>query len=491
MSRFATLVAVLSTALGCAEPGPPAQPNLLVVVIDTLRADHVGAYGSHGGATPRIDELAARSLVVEHAWSQSSWTKPAIASLMTSLHERSHGVHQGFSDRLAAPLETLAELLAAAGYRTGAVSENPHVNPAFGFDQGFGFFEGRKDFRGSAVVSAERALQWLADLPEHTPFFLYLHLVDPHGPYTPAANVREMVTEGLTAERPLVEAGRINQLLDGEKAVALAPGDVRFLEALYDGELRTTDAVVGAVLDHLELRNLSDKTIVLVTSDHGEEFMEHGSLKHGYWLYEESVRIPLILHVPGAEPRRSEETWVQLVDVAPTLLELLGIEAPSTFEGRSFAPLLRGSELGEQPLVFETRYRGVARRALRDGRHKLIIDDKTGARELYDLEADPTEQDDLALRHPDVARELESRMQAAHRGSPGQGEQRDEGLDPSIRAALEHLGYVEGRSESGRELRKADRKADRKGSGRGDRKGDGKGDRNSDEMGQRATSNSR
>ncbi len=137
MHRFATLVALLAAAVSCAEPDVRAQRNLLIIVVDTLRADHVGAYGSGRGATPRIDELASRSLVVENAWSQSSWTKPAIASLMTSLHERSHGVHKGFVDRLGAPLETLAERLAAAGYRTGAVSENPHVAPIFGFDQGF------------------------------------------------------------------------------------------------------------------------------------------------------------------------------------------------------------------------------------------------------------------------------------------------------------------------------------------------------------------
>ncbi len=419
-------------------------------MIDTLRADRVGAYGSRRGATPRIDELASRSLVVENAWSQSSWTKPAIASLMTSLHERSHGVHKGFVDRLGAPLETLAERLAAAGYRTGAVSENPHVAPIFGFDQGFEFFEGRKDFRGEAVVSAERALQWLADLPPAAPFFLYLHLLDPHGPYTPPPRIREAFTRGLTAVRPPVERGRIKPLLDGEKAVDLVPGDVRFLEALYDAELRSTDAAVGAVLAHLEQRGLAERTIVLLTSDHGEEFMEHGSLKHGYWLYEETVRIPLILHVPGAEPRRSSDTWVQLVDVAPTVLELLGVSVPKAFEGRSFVPLLEGKELGPQPLLFETRYKQAARRAYRAERYKLIVDDKTGTRELYDLEADPGEREDLAARRPDKVEELTRRMQAARTGAPGQSEKLDVALDPEARAALEHLGYVEGEGQGSR-----------------------------------------
>jgi choline-sulfatase len=448
-SLAVAFAAALAAAIGCGTAGSPTRPNLLVIVVDTLRADHVGAYGSTRKATPRIDALAARSLVVENAWSQSSWTKPSIASLMSSMPESSHGVRRGFVDRLGARVETLAEQLSAAGYRTGAVSENPHVNSAFGFDQGFEHFEGRKDFRGDAATSGERAIAWLESLDGSEPFFLYLHLVDPHGPYTPGAKLREIFTSGLEPASPAVAKGRLAPLLDGEKAVDLVPGDVRFLEALYDAELIMTDAVVGGMLDYLEMKGLEERTVVLLTSDHGEEFLEHGSLKHGYWLYEETLRIPLILHVPGASPHRSRDTWVQLLDVAPTLLDLLGVDAPESFEGRSFASLLAGEELGPQSLFFETHYQGAARRALRSGRYKLVVDEVAGTSELYDLVNDPGEEIDLADARPEIvlalADEIASRAEGAVPEDTLEGE-----LAPEIRQALEELGYLDGETTDAR-----------------------------------------
>jgi arylsulfatase A-like enzyme len=435
----AILVAGWIASLGCAEP---QEPNVLVIVVDTLRVDRVGLYGHDVATTPAIDALGARSLVVENAYSQSSWTKPSVGSLMTSVHERLHGARRSSSDRLAESLDTLPELLAAAGYQTAAVSENPHVHPTFGFGQGFEHFETSQGYVGDPIWAVESAIEWLDSRWTHEPFFLYLQILDPHGPYTPTRENHQRFTAGLAAERPDVATGRIAELLDGEKSVVLTPGDVRYLSALYDAEILETDSAVGRLLGWLEDEGVARKTIVLLTSDHGEEFFEHGSIKHGYWLFEETIRIPMILHVPGREPRRHTGSRVQLIDVAPTILELVGQEVPEHFEGRSIVPLLSGVDLPPRPLLFETHFRGTSKRAVLVENHKLVVDDTTGTRQLYDLTADPGETQDIASVRPEVVQQLEAVLDAGSQATAGAGDPIEGELDPAIRDALERLGYV-------------------------------------------------
>ncbi len=420
--------------------------NVLCIVVDTLRADHLGAYGYTRPTTPTLDALGARSLVVPLI-AQSSWTKPSIASLFTSLLPCQHGATEETTrNRLADSQVTLAELLAQAGYFTAGYSENPHIGSFTGFDQGFGQFQTLSHFDGNEGWLLERARDFLGRAAKRdAPFFLYVHLLDPHGPYEPNDERRnEFVGELETADE-WVRAGRVGQLVTGTELQAeLTPGDVDYLRALYDAELRQTDDAVAEILALLDEHELDARTVVLVTSDHGEEFLEHGTLKHGYQLFEETTRVPLILHVPGAGARRAMDAVVGHMDIAPTLLDLLGLPVPESFRGQSFAGLLRGEPFPERSIVSETSWRGIGLASLRRGRWKLIADRQAGTHWLFDMVADPAERDDRSAAEPALLAELQSELDAAlaSGASAALGDTTGTG-DPETEKALEALGYFD------------------------------------------------
>jgi len=450
--RFHLLQAALAlVAVACAGCGSQSgvasreRPNIVCVVIDTLRADHLGLYGYQRPTSPALDELGRRALVVDRMIAQSSWTKPSVASLFTSLNPSQHrAVEETTQNVLAGSLTTLAEILQQEGYRTAGFSENPHIGPSTRFDQGFdlfqtlGGFDGNKDF----VVQGARAFLEQAT-NQRDPFFLYLHILDPHGPYEPGPERRSEFLGDLESSDARVRQGRVGQLAEGTQLLAqLTPQDLDYLRALYDAELRQTDQVVAELLTRLEQLGLRERTIVLVTSDHGEEFLEHGTLKHGYQLFEETVRVPLILAVPGAPARRVGDAALQHIDLAPTLLELVGLPVPGTFRGQSFAGLLRGESLPERPMVLETAWRGVDIKALRRGRWKLIVDRVAGTRRLFDLETDPAELHDRSASEPGLVDELEAELTRAT--APLSGLQPDDASgagDPQAERALRALGY--------------------------------------------------
>jgi arylsulfatase A-like enzyme len=447
-----TAAALVLLALACARGEQPLAPraNVLVIVIDTLRADRLGAWGAQRPTSPRLDALAAESLLVERAIAQSPWTKPSLASLFTSLHPSQHGaVEETTANHLAPSLVTLAECFAAAGYRTGAVSENPHVSSVTRFDQGFERMQTLNGFRGDRAWVVQSARRWLEERDAQDaerPFFLYVHFLDPHGPYEPGPPWRERFLEGRASEQPLVREGKVGPLAEGTRAlVELAQSDVEYLRALYDAEIRETDAALESLLAELESRALLEDTLVLLTSDHGEEFLEHGTFKHGYQLYEESLRVPLVLRVPGLGARRERDAAVQHIDLAPTLLELVGLPVPPAFQGRSLVPLLRGEPLAQTAIVSETSWRGIDLASAQRGPWKLIVDRASGARTLFDLDADPGELQPLdpdAAQHATVVAELQAALERAARrpadvaleGATGEG-------DATSEEALRALGY--------------------------------------------------
>lgn len=444
--QIAAAAALLVVACGGPEsPDPGARPNVLCVVIDTLRADHLGLYGHARPTTPALDRLAARSLVVESMVAQSSWTKPSVASIFTGLLPSQHrAVQESTSNHLADGLVTLAELLQSSGYLTGGISENPHIGPSTGFDQGFEQFQTLNGFGGNLEWVLARSQAWLARAAaQERPFFLYVHILDPHGPYEPAAGPRSELVLGTPPADERVRDGMVGQLVEGTRMLAeLSPADLDWLRALYDAELRGTDGAIAELLATLGELGLEQDTIVLLTSDHGEEFLDHGTLKHGYQLYRETTRVPLILHVPGAAPRRESEVVVQHVDLAPTLLELVGLPVPGHFHGRSLAGLVRGETYSNVPAVSQTEWRGVDVRAVQLDGWKLIVDARSGERLLFDLARDPLEREDLAAREPArvealaavLERELERAAAAALDETTGAG-------DPEAEKALRALGY--------------------------------------------------
>jgi arylsulfatase A-like enzyme len=420
--------------------------------MDTTRADHLSAYGYERPTSERLEQLAAEGVRFEVAYAPSATTGPSHASLFTSLHPVAHGVlKNGYP--LAAGLATLAEQLTHAGFETGAVVSSYVLNAKFGYDRGFGdydddvsraatpsgtrLWEGQTvegKFYGSADDTTRRALEWLeARERADRPFFLFVHYFDPHDPYLPPQGYQPPFTP------------------DSKTALKI-PRTI----FLYDTLLAFTDREIGRLLDGLARMGLDEDTVVIVTGDHGEGLMQRGHMFHGVHIYEEGVRVPLIARWPGHLPEgRVLDAPVDLLDVAPTLLELVGAKGVGAFSGRSLVPVLRGDAEGEpeRPIfLYRRKYAGgeVAegihargeKHGVRVGRWKLIHGPEEGTLELFDLESDPEERQNLAAREPERAAELGAMLDewllANQRGA-----QEPVTLSEEDRRRLEALGYIE------------------------------------------------
>ena len=395
------LAAVWVAALGTLACGEPPSRHAVLVVVDTLRWDHLGAYGHSRPTSPALDALAAEGVRFERAYSPAPWTKPAVASLLTGLYPSDHGL-EAMNHRLAPDLRTLAEILSDAGFRTGAVVSHVVLAEQYenGFAQGFDdFLEGASgDVESTPRVTDEAVglLREMAATGER--FFLFVHYFDPHFEYLAHPEF------GFASPR----AGR----LDGSQGIralreireTLSDDEVRFLMDRYDEEIRFTDEGIGQLLSTLDELGLRDETTVVVTADHGEEFMERGWLGHTRTLYEELIRVPLIVRRPGEAPAVVPHP-VSTVAVTPSILAWLGVDPGDTrFGAAPLGPAPSGdvvrSEVDWKPVSPVQKLGPVAKRAVIDGRYKLVRD-RSGAVEVYDLEDDPEERrplDDPALR---------------------------------------------------------------------------------------------
>ena len=434
----------------------PATPNVLVLLIDTLRADRLGCYGGLPSRTPNLDAVAAGGLLFEHAVAQASWTLPSVASIFTGLHPRSHGafgvrrragkilpeIGNG-AEFLADALVTWAEVAREAGITTAGFSTNPMVSRATNYAQGFETFvdfpwllEGRNWTPAREVNAA--FLDWLRANRDRR-FLAYLHYMEPHDPYVPPPDGRGAPPSGI---RPSVAAGWIRDIanrVNFDGTGHLSDAEVAWVRTLYDGEIRGWDAALGTLLAGLDALGVRDSTVLVITADHGEEFQEHGRLAHGSQLYEETLHVPLVLAGPGISPGRRAEL-VQGIDLFPTITALLGVAPPPTLPGRS---LLAASEA--RSVISETA-RGIGPGgtsidlvAVRDAEWKLIRTPALERSELYDLAHDPTEHDNRAgaPREEALASVLD-RWQASVPRAAAPTEH-----DPSFRAKLRALGYAE------------------------------------------------
>lgn len=434
-------------------PGRTARPNVVVYLVDTLRADHVGVYGYGAPTTPALDAVARESVVCAHARAQSSWTRPAVATLLTGLSPYTHRTMDKLQ-RLPEEIDTLAERLGAAGYRTGFVTTNVNVSGKFGFRQGSELFSYLTDRRGGRAAKAdstrvnEIAIRWLESLEGDAPFFLFLHTVDPHAPYEPEARF-------LARFAPEPDDARLGQrraLARLERADA--PPDARTMAqllALYDAEVAANDEAFGALVGWLEQKGLWDDTLLLFVSDHGEEFFEHGKTEHGRTLYEEQLRVPMVWKLPGnLGAGRRLETPVDQIDVAPTILEAAGLALPAALPGRSLWPALAaGAALAERPSTALLDRLSYAYESVYDRGFKLIrrLDRDTyrerPLEQLFDLARDPFERADRASELRVRRALLESRLRAERLAlgpalAPGDVE-----LDGDLERSLRALGYLE------------------------------------------------
>jgi arylsulfatase A-like enzyme len=410
--------------------------GVLLISIDTLRRDRVGAYGHARPTTPRLDALAREGLLCEDAVSTSSWTLPAHLSMLTSVDAGVHGGVDGQSG-FNHSVPTLAELLRGAGFATRAVTSHLYVSPTYGLDAGFERFDFIEDREASDV--AERALGQLDQVGDRD-FFLFLHFYDAHAHYDPPPETRELFPSPYRG--PL--AGLLGHFQRRSPA-SMPPGYLEHLLSLYDGEIRSVDDQIGRILDHLRLRGLDRSTLVLVTSDHGEEFLDHGSWIHGRSLYEEIVRIPLIVRGPGVRVRR-ESSQVSLLDVAPTILEWAGQPIPAAAQGTSLLrPVPAREAFGDKGHAKD----GVRKLFLRggQGRYKLILSldpasERVLREEWYDLVSDPGER---RVTAPPAAEAdaLRGRAMARWRASrAGGGQGVGVTLTPEQRERLRALGYL-------------------------------------------------
>ena len=430
-----------------------AAPVILVVV-DTLRADHLGPYGYERPTSPTLDLWAKQGRVFDNALAPSPWTLPSFGSLYTGRWPLVHqaGLAKGLNrlgqivpHRLASVIPTLAETLRVVGFRTLAVANNPFLDPSFGMARGFDVYDfdsgATNDDNRPAEVVARRALELVDDV-DGQPFFLLVHLFDPYLHYDAPPPFRDSFSASIRSDFTLPITD-LNGLRSGSHDIA--PQDRAFVTAAYDEEIAYVDEQLGVLRDGLADRGLLEKSMVILTSDHGEELFDHGGFEHGHAMWQELLHVPLIIWAPGVEPGR-ESAPVSLVDVTPTVLDRLGIAPPTRFDGISLWPNLSAVvPLPQRPLFAEGLLYGLPQSAVVHWPHKIIVNHQDDLIGVFDLERDPHERTSPATDHSDIPNALIAELRSHQRLAQAVGHSTDrEPAEPGrdVLERLRSLGYV-------------------------------------------------
>lgn len=448
MHRHAMLVAGVFLALAsCADPGPP--PHILLVTADTLRTDHLSFFGYPRETSPNLDAFAAGAFAFSQAFSVIPKTAPSFTTIFTGRHPQEHGVRSNFA-RAPEALPMLAEQLREAGYRTAAFVSNPALREAKGFARGFDTYRMLTEEDGVAKVN--RAFLAFLEEPWDGPTFVWLHYIDPHGPYEPPPAYEALFRDDELSRSPAlvprgyaVDEGSPNKVLgavpryqqrsDGEQRIA------RYV-ARYDAEIRYMDDAFGRVLDALREKRLLEQTAVVFSSDHGESLGEHDLyFEHGWFAYDATLRVPLLIKQPGQRTGRRIDTPVSTLDFFPTLLGLARIHQKSEHGVDLLNEVKRPSPvLVESSDRYPEKFHGARTRGW-----KYLRRAGDGREELYDLEADPNETNDLAGERADLQSELaafvSTRLEELRRAAVSPGD--DPGDDPKTLEQLRKLGYVQ------------------------------------------------
>jgi len=430
------------------------HPNVVLVVMDTERADRTTPYGYGRPTTPNLARLARRGTVFETAYSTSSWTWPATASILTGRPPEAHGVVDERSSYLADELTTLAEVLQDAGYSTAGFSGNPIVSSSRNFDKGFEIFRCTdRSSNGDEVVP--HALEWLADHAAYR-FFLYLQLQDPHTPHEPRPeHLREFCgTDVMAFEGERLEVRATSMKRRGQGWGASPPGvppaEARWFSDVYDACVAGGDHWLGVLLDELERLGLADTTFVAYTSDHGEELLEHGHLYHSHDLWEELVRVPLVVAGPGVAAGARRTVPVSNRHLAATLARAAGAAFPGADAVDLFAPRQH-----EEAIFFETRtgwWRGEFAPILGVRRGQWVLHwcpdaEPEQAFRLFDVAADPAQSRDVASRHPDVVQRLRAEILRERERLAPQRPSGKSRAGKATRELLEKMGYAGSRDD--------------------------------------------
>ena len=423
--KLTALVVALAFGFGMptlAKSSPaPRSINVLVITIDTLRADHVGCYGYAQVQTPNIDALATAGARFEHAYTPVPITLPAHTVIFTGTYPTFSGVHDFSANRLGPSQATMALILKQNGYATGAVVASAVLDSRFGLNRGFDFYYDHFEFnrlqeanldemeRPGNIV-ADQALEWLRK-NSSGPFLLWMHLYDPHYPYQPPSPYAE-----------------------------------KYKSHPYDGEIAFADEQVGRVVGFLKDQHLLEKTLIVLSGDHGEGLGEHGEKTHGFFVYNSTLHVPLIIRLPGQHPTRVVSEPVSLADILPTVLASLHIDIPGDVQGQSLALLLAGRQWTQPRSLYAETYlprlhfNWSELRAIELGKYHFIEAPKA---ELYDLEKDPGELHNIYTQKNAVASELHSKLLSTiHEITPGNELSEKAELDPAMIEHLKSLGYL-------------------------------------------------
>jgi len=449
---FVFILFVIGALCGCKRASSPKSPNVLVISIESLRWDHVGCYGYPRPITPNIDRLARSGALFERAYAQCSWTKPSIATTFTSTYLSYHGATNPIASSNAGPADgtddkrvfpvlrdgfrTMADFFSKNGYRSFGWTGNSHLWSLFGFGRGFTQYNARIATDGKVVKNAKEVI-----LAEQEPWFAFIHIMTPHWEYLPPPKYRryDRYPHALS-----INGSNWRRICDG--IVKLTSRDIEHNVALYDGEIAFTDFMIGVLLDTLDKKGLSDRTVVVVMSDHGEEFMEHGGVGHGRSLYEEVIRVPLIIAGPGVPPGRRIEALAQNADLFPTLATLCGFNPVEGLQGLDLTPLIAGKTVKSPRKYVYSEV--VNLHAVIGTRFKYLFDHEIDREELYDIVEDPGEKNNLA-KTPDyrkikIAFDKHARSQLAHnrRLSAKMGKARSVRAPEKLIRDLRALGYL-------------------------------------------------
>lgn len=466
-----TVVAIAGPA-SAATPATAARINVILITVDTLRADHVGVYGHRLDTTPALDRFAKRAVRFDDATVQWPQTWPSIASMMTGMYPATTTIRFKPQRSLPQRLKTLAEILKDVGYRTAAVVANVTLGKEFAFDQGFDEYveswvdqlvrrTGKTTFTNvpgrvkrftNATIVTDKALAIIDEMGENKPFFLWLHYIDPHGPYLPPKEYRSLFKDAYPLEP--APARRFPGYQSQEDArVASGLHDVGFYKAQYDRSIRYFDDELGRLLATIDTKPWKQRTLVVLTADHGEGLGEHRYyFQHGAVPYQTTARVPLLMaldgHLPAGEVVRQP---VGLIDVVPTILDLVGAP-PLPLAGGSLVPLMRG-DIGAAPryVFMEAGHRPAWQLIVRRGPWKLVlIRDQRDKRRfdlpdlaLFNLQTDPGETKNVIEEQPGVAEELKTAMVKWQNGIEHGELGAVKSLDPATREMMRALGYGE------------------------------------------------
>ncbi len=402
--------------------------NVIFISMDAMRYDRTGAGGSPDGLTPNLDQFAEESVVFSHATSAAPWTLPSHMSIWTGRWPSVHGVtnklkmlsaDQMVPTSLSPGIETFPDLLIRSGYTAAGFTGGAGVQASYGFGRNFATYLDDKPFAGYEY-SVPPALDWLSkNLDKH--FFLFLHGYDAHGQH-PLLGIspRDAVPEykgtldgSIEEQAKLREQGLATITEPGQApdlSSVVSTDDLAFLKKVYDKKVKHADERLGSFLSQLRVLGLLDKSIVVVFSDHGDEFLEHGYLDHGATLCEHQLHVPMMIRFPGYARRHDVDAPVRTIDLFPTVFDALGIPPMAGVDGTSILPILRGKP-DDRAIFAETDYRlFVHQRMRREGDKKLILDLEDGGKQLYDLSADPDEQHDSSSSSPRETYEMEQHL---------------------------------------------------------------------------------